>query len=173
MDAEKQLGSQAPRVGVSVTPFPAAQHPKTAGHQNFDGAFEGSFAGAARDITVRHAQPWYRRREYYLDGWTDPVIWRSAVSACLRSIHKLSCSNKRRQVVECVATACLTYLSGQFGMTLMNSGVTPIAAYVGVFNAVLLALLIYATATATGGHLNPSITFTTVLCGITPVPRGM
>lgn len=57
-------------------------------------------------------------------------------------------------------------------MTLMNSGVTQLAAYVGIYNAVFLSLFIYATATATGGHLNPMITFTTVLCGLTPVPRG-
>jgi glycerol uptake facilitator-like aquaporin len=54
----------------------------------------------------------------------------------------------------------------------MNSGVTQFAAYVGIFNAVFLTIFIYATATATGGHVNPMITFTTVLCGLTPVPRG-
>ena len=78
----------------------------------------------------------------------------------------------RAQVVECVATASSIYISSQFGMTLMNSGVTPVAAYVGIFNAIFLMLFIYATATATGGHLNPMITFTTVLCGLTPIPRG-
>ncbi len=57
-------------------------------------------------------------------------------------------------------------------MTLLNMGITQFAAYVGIFNSVFLALFIYATATATGGHLNPMITFTTVLCGLTPVPRG-
>jgi glycerol uptake facilitator-like aquaporin len=58
-------------------------------------------------------------------------------------------------------------------MTLMNFGVTQsLAAYVGIFNAIFLSLFIYATATATGGHLNPMITFTTVLCGLTPVSRG-
>jgi apolipoprotein N-acyltransferase len=72
-----------------------------------------------------------------------------------------------------VATACSIYLSGQFGITLMNSGVTQFAAYVGIFNAVFLTIFIYATAAATGGHMNPMITFTTVLCGLTPVSRGM
>ncbi|KAK3897224.1 aquaporin-like protein [Staphylotrichum tortipilum] len=124
------------------------------GHRHLDGAFQGSFAGTARDITVVYVRPWYRRREYYLDGWKDAVIWRAAL-------------------VECVATACSIYISGQFGMTLMNSGITQFAAYVGIFNSVFLALFIYATATATGGHLNPMITFTTVLCGLTPVPRGL
>lgn len=66
----------------------------------------------------------------------------------------------------------MIYISGQFGMTLMNSGITQITAYVGIFNTVLLAIFIYATATATGGHLNPMITLTTILCGLTPVSRG-
>ncbi|KAK4100128.1 aquaporin-like protein [Parathielavia hyrcaniae] len=132
-------------------PSPGPRSSKT---QPVDGAFPGSFAGTARDITVHHARPWYRRREYYLEGWRDPVIWRTAL-------------------VEFVATACSIYLGGQYGMTLMNSGVTQVIAYVGIFNSVFLALFIYATATATGGHLNPMITLTTVLCGLTPVPRGV
>ncbi|KAK4127974.1 aquaporin-like protein [Parathielavia appendiculata] len=114
--------------------------------------FEGSFAGTARDITVRHVRPWYRRRDYYFEGWRDPVTWRTAID-------------------ECVATACSIYLGGQYGMTLMNSGVTQVAAYVGIFNAVFLALFVYATAAATGGHLSPMITYTTVLCGLTPVSK--
>ncbi|KAH6626783.1 aquaporin-like protein [Chaetomium sp. MPI-SDFR-AT-0129] len=122
--------------------------------QKIDGAFQGSFAGTGRDTTIVSSRPWYRRREYYLSGWTDRTIWRAAL-------------------VECVATACSIYLSGQFGMTLMNSGVTQVIAYVGVYNTVFLSLFIYATATATGGHLNPMITFTTILCGLTPVSRGV
>ena len=82
------------------------------------------------------------------------------------------CFSRTPQGDECVSTACFIYVSGQFGMTLMSSGITQSTAYVGIFNAANLALFIYATATATGGHLNPMITFTTVLCGLTPVPRG-
>ncbi|KAK4157515.1 aquaporin-like protein [Chaetomidium leptoderma] len=138
------VSSLPPNAPLSATPV----------SHGVDGAFEGSFAGTARDITVLHTRPWYRRQEYYLEGWSDPVIWRAAVD-------------------ECLATAGFIYLSGQFGMTLMNEGVTQTAAYVGIFNSVSLALFIYATAAATGGHLNPMITFTTVLCGLTPMPRGV
>ncbi|KAK3328300.1 aquaporin-like protein [Cercophora scortea] len=120
---------------------------------NIDGAFEGSFAATARDRPEASPTPWYYRREYYTGGWTDRTIWRSLV-------------------VECVATTCQIYIGGQFGMTLMESGTTQITAYVGIFNTFLLATFIYATATATGGHLNPMITFATVLCGLTPVSRG-
>lgn len=43
-----------------------------------DGAFGGSFAAGARDLR-QQPLPWYRRRSYYVDGWTDPIVWRSAV----------------------------------------------------------------------------------------------
>ncbi|KAK0636261.1 aquaporin-like protein [Bombardia bombarda] len=91
-----------------------------------DGAFDGSFAGTARDTRGIQAFPWYYRREYYTGGWTDAVLFRSAILA-----------------------------------------------YVGIFNAVLLSCFIYATATASGGHLNPTITFTTMPCGLTPLSRDI
>lgn len=47
------------------------------------------------------------------------------------------------------------------------------AAYVGVSNIVLLSLFIYALAPASGGHINPIITFTTMLTGLTGFARGM
>ncbi|KAM7197325.1 aquaporin-like protein [Naviculisporaceae sp. PSN 640] len=122
------------------------------GSYRVDGAFGGSFAGPARDLHPEEV-PWYRQRSYFVSGWTDSVVWRSAV-------------------VECIATACMSYISGQFGVTLMGYGTPQIAGYVGIFNAVLLSSFIYATASATGGHVNPMITFTTVLCGLTPVSRG-
>lgn len=56
---------------------------KMADSRDVDGAFEGSFAGTGRDIAIIRAQPWYYRREYYLDGWADPVIRRAAVSVVL------------------------------------------------------------------------------------------
>lgn len=181
MDVTKQSkpGNSVPTgsaVHLSSSLLAEEPVPEPPNSQDIDGAFEGSFAGTARDATLLHVQPWYRRREYYLEGWTDPVIWRSAVTTpelppnCLAFVPLLT--EFPRQVVECVAMACSVYLSGQFGMTLMNSGVTQLAAYVGIFNAIFLALFIYATATATGGHLNPMITFATVLCGLTPVSRG-
>jgi hypothetical protein len=142
--------------------------------RNLDGAFGGSFAGTGRDIAPLLVRPWYLRKEYYLDGWADPVIWRSAVSFReSQSTRSYKAADGLCQLVECLATTCSIYISGQFGMTLMNSGTTFVLGYVGVFNAVFLSLFIYATATATGGHLNPMITFTTILCGLTPVPRGM
>ncbi|KAH6841030.1 aquaporin-like protein [Chaetomium sp. MPI-CAGE-AT-0009] len=138
----------------SAPPSEERSRSKMADTQDVDGAFEGSFAGTARDIAVARSQPWYYRREYYLDGWADPVIRRAAF-------------------VEVFATTCSIYISGQFSMTLMNAGVTQPVAYVGIYNAVFLTLFVYATATATGGHINPMITFATMLCGLTPIPRGV
>ena len=47
---------------------------------NQRGEFDGSFSGAVRRRSVVDCLPWSRRREYYLEGWTDPNIWRAAVS---------------------------------------------------------------------------------------------
>ena len=52
---------------------------KAATAQSYDGAFEGSFAGTARMQEEVYILPWYRRREYFLGGWTDARIWRAAV----------------------------------------------------------------------------------------------
>lgn len=55
----------------------------------------------------------------------------------------------------------------------MNFGAQlAVPAFVGVFNTVLLAVFIYATAPASGGHMNPMITFATFLCGLCPAPRA-
>jgi glycerol uptake facilitator-like aquaporin len=42
-----------------------------------------------------------------------------------------------------------------------------------VTNTVLLALFIYALAPASGGHINPLITFTTMTAGLTGFSRGV
>jgi len=63
-------------------------------------------------------------------------------------------------------------ISGQFGITVMGLGTKQIMAYVGIFNAVMLAVFIYACAPASGGHMNPLITWSTFWCGLCPAPRG-
>ncbi len=67
----------------------------------------------------------------------------------------------------------LSFVSGQFGLTIMGFGTPQILAYVGLFNAALLSIFIYATAPASGGHINPLITWTTIWCGLCPAPRGV
>jgi hypothetical protein len=122
-------------------------------HRN-DGSFEGSFAATSRRLDTASIIPYYRRRSYYLDGWTDGAIWRAAC-------------------IECCATSALVYLSGQFSVTIIGYGTKQIGAYVGIYNIVLLSTFIYATGPSSGGHLNPLITWATMLSGICPVPRGI
>lgn len=71
------------------------------------------------------------------------------------------------------ATATQVYISGQFAVTIMNYHNAQIAAYVGIYNTLLLAVFIYAFAPASGGHMNPLITWATMLCGLCPVSRGV
>jgi glycerol uptake facilitator-like aquaporin len=47
------------------------------------------------------------------------------------------------------------------------------AGYVGVTNIFMLSLFIFALAPASGGHVNPLITFTTMTTGLTGFSRGI
>lgn len=76
------------------------------------------------------------------------------------------------QFVEAMATGCLVYTSGQVTATLMSYETRQLGAYIGISSMVLLALFIYATAAASGGHMNPMITFSSILMGICPLSRG-
>ncbi len=49
-------------------------------HSN-DGAFDGSFAGTIRGNTELYVRPWYRRKEYFTEGWADASVWKAAVSS--------------------------------------------------------------------------------------------
>lgn len=62
---------------------------------------------------------------------------------------------KYTQVIECFATINLLYITGpgQYSITIINlSAQLAVPAYIGVFNTVLLAIFIYATGPASGGH---------------------
>ncbi|KAL7786977.1 aquaporin-like protein [Trichoderma ceciliae] len=116
-------------------------------------AFDGSFAPLVRPRAVR-LTPWYRSRDYFVGQWFDLSVWKSAV-------------------VELVATSCLVFLSGQITATLESYGTPQVGGYIGISNIILLSTFIYATAPASGGHLNPLITFSAVLTGLCSVPRGL
>ena len=90
---------------------------------------------------------------YFTDGWTDLHLWKAAF-------------------IEFVAAASLCYLSGMIDVTLLGFNRAQAPAYVGVSNVVLLSLFIMATAPTSGGHINPLITFSTVLTGLTGFSRG-
>ncbi|KAK9436310.1 Aquaporin-like protein [Metarhizium brunneum] len=116
-------------------------------------AFDGSFAPLVRP-TVRRKTPWYKDRDYFLAGWLSPAIWKAAV-------------------VEAIATSCLSYVSLLAVSTLVSYNTPRIGGYIGIFNTVLLTIFIYATSPASGGHINPMITFSAILAGICPLPRGV
>ncbi|KAM4068042.1 major intrinsic protein domain-containing protein [Hirsutella rhossiliensis] len=115
--------------------------------------FDGSFLPSARPERTP-VVPYYKNREYLFGGWLDSSIWRSAV-------------------IEAMGIACLIYTAGQISATLASYEITQVGGYVGILSAVLLSLYIYATAPVSGGHINPMITFSSVLVGRCPLSRGV
>ena len=57
--------------------------------------------------------------------------------------------------------------------TLGSFDTKQVAAYVGVTNVFLISIFIYAMAPASGGHVNPIITFCTITTGLTGFARGV
>lgn len=119
--------------------------------------FKGSFAPAGR---IR-AQPlsWKHGRRnvvyaYLTHGWSHVPIWKSAF-------------------IEMVATMSLCYISALIDTTLTNLQTSQLPAYVGITNIFLLSLFIYASAPASGGHVNPTITFATMTTGLIEFPRAI
>ncbi|KAM0254629.1 hypothetical protein ACHAQJ_006597 [Trichoderma viride] len=115
--------------------------------------FDGSFAPHVRPQAVR-LTPWYRSRDYFVGEWFDLSVWKSAV-------------------VEMIATCCEVFVSGQIAATIQGYGTPQLGAYIGISNLILISTLIYAIAPASGGHINPLITFSAVLTGLCSVPRGV
>lgn len=131
-------------VDIELVPAPAAN-------------FKGSFAPAGRKI----AQPLHGKQgrrivvyEYFTRGWDQSPIWKSAF-------------------IEMVATMSLCYLSALIDITLANLQTSQLPAYVGITNIFLLSLFIYASAPASGGHINPTITFATMTTGLIEFPRAI
>lgn len=75
--------------------------------------------------------------------------------------------------MEMIATGLLCYLSGLIDTSITNFDTTHGAAYVGLSNVFLLTLLIMAAGPGSGGHVNPTITFATMVTGLTGFARGI
>ncbi|PQE05696.1 hypothetical protein CJF31_00004422 [Rutstroemia sp. NJR-2017a BVV2] len=118
--------------------------------------FPGSFAPDLRydHRAVARAAGGKHTRAYFTDGWDDVQLWKSAF-------------------IEFVGSTCLCYLSAMITITIINSNTTQIAAYVGITNIFLLWLFISALAPVSGGHINPIITFATLLTGLTRFSRAV
>jgi hypothetical protein len=139
--------------------------------------FHGSFAVNTEHIATLPNGPWYRRSTYFTQGWSDPWIWRASVSSIFKGIGYLSLfSNKKSaasQLIEGVGSFCITFLSGEFGVTVANYDIIIVGPFISIWLGALIAILIYATATKSGGHVNPIITISSIGCGLTPIPRGV
>ncbi|TVY83573.1 Aquaporin-4, partial [Lachnellula suecica] len=128
----------------TLVPAPAAQFP-------------GSFAAVLRQDHRKYAEIRTFRsifHTYFLDGWDDISLWKSAF-------------------VEFMGSTSLCYTSAMIDSTLKSFDTPQVAAYVAVSNIFLLTLFIYALAPASGGHINPIITFATVCAGLTGFSRGV
>ncbi|CAD6565772.1 MAG: hypothetical protein ASARMPREDX12_006764 [Alectoria sarmentosa] len=86
------------------------------------------------------------------------------MSALLKPHHKF---------VETFASFLLCYLSGMIDTTITNFGTPQAPAYAGVLNIFLLTLFIMAFAPGSGGHINPLITFSTMIVGLTGFSRAI
>ena len=100
-----------------------------------------------------------------LDGWTDVRLWQSAVS--------LWFGVAQTQFVEIMGTMAIAYLSALLGVTFSSFNPIYIPNWVGVTNVIVIALFIFACSPTSGGHLNPLISFSTMLTGLTPIPRAI
>lgn len=75
--------------------------------------------------------------------------------------------------IEFVGTTAMIYLSAMIHTTIGSFDTLQVAPYVGITNTFLISLFILAMAPATGGHINPLITFSTVVTGLTGFSRGI
>ncbi|KAJ8067544.1 hypothetical protein OCU04_004885 [Sclerotinia nivalis] len=119
----------------------------------FPGSFVPDLRKDKRKVVKRGG---FRDRFYVFltDGWSEVTIWKSAF-------------------IEFVGTTCLCYLSAFISIAIRNSDTAQVAAYVSVTNIFLLTLFICALAPGSGGHLNPIITFATIITGLTGFSRGV
>ncbi|CAI5516509.1 unnamed protein product [Closterium sp. Naga37s-1] len=88
-----------------------------------------------------------------LNDWFSSEVWRAAV-------------------IELVGTASIVCLSVIATTSCLNSSFTSPPLAIGLVNGLLLTLHILATAPASGGHVNPSITIATFFAGLTSLPRA-
>jgi hypothetical protein len=65
-------------------------------------------------------------------------------------------------VVEFVGTLLQTFISCGAVIASLNYGYNPPTVAIGIIHTILIPIFIYATAAASGGHLNPTISMATV-----------
>ncbi|KAJ8102406.1 aquaporin-like protein [Lipomyces tetrasporus] len=133
-------------------PFRTTRQNESGGAQ-----FQGSFAaGTRQDQWTVEKEPgtWNAIYDYVTYGWNKKTIWKSAF-------------------IEFIGTAFQVYIMAMMSITVVNFQSPYLPAYAGVVGAIYISLFIYGTAAASGGHLNPMITFSTLLAGLTEFPRAV
>eukprot|EP00993_Chasmostoma_nieuportense_P001794 NODE_2642_length_1129_cov_254.839321_g2520_i0.p1 GENE.NODE_2642_length_1129_cov_254.839321_g2520_i0~~NODE_2642_length_1129_cov_254.839321_g2520_i0.p1 ORF type:complete len:351 (+),score=85.57 NODE_2642_length_1129_cov_254.839321_g2520_i0:55-1053(+) len=75
--------------------------------------------------------------------------------------------------IEFVASITLFFIAYMTPVALVPAGWARPALSVGFFGGLVVLLYIYAFAAGTGGHLNPMITLSTMVAGLTSFPRGL
>lgn len=98
-------------------------------------------------------------------------MWKSAVSTPRLQVFIPAVDPLK--FVECMGTASICYVSAMIASTIKSFNTPQAASYVAVSNILLLTLFIYALAPASGGHVNPIITFATMCAGLTGFSRGI
>ncbi|KAI5077700.1 hypothetical protein GOP47_0007968 [Adiantum capillus-veneris] len=84
----------------------------------------------------------------------SPEVWRAAIN-------------------EFLATALLVFVNTAGALTCLQAGFTSSTAAIGVITFLCLSFFILAAAPASGGHLNPAITFATMLAGFSSPARTL
>eukprot|EP00897_Mesotaenium_endlicherianum_P009670 jgi/Mesen1/8731/ME000052S08158 len=79
----------------------------------------------------------------------------------------------RAAAIEAVATGGLVFTSVTGTIACLEGGFARPSQAIGLLHVAILAFFILASAPASGGHLNPSITLATMLTGLTSLPRGV
>ncbi|KAK9311746.1 aquaporin-like protein [Lipomyces starkeyi] len=120
--------------------------------------FEGSFAAGTRQDqwnVPKEPGTWNAIYHYLTYGWNSKAIWKSA------------------KFIEFFGTAFQIYITAMMSVTVINFQSPYLPEYVGVVNGIFIGLFIYATAPSSGGHLNPMITFATLLAGLIEFSRAV
>ncbi|SPQ21302.1 8b770b31-18ca-4d36-aa65-f269dbab8099 [Thermothielavioides terrestris] len=135
MDTEKQMKAGGQALADSppylVFSLPAEDRlPKAPSSQDVDGAFDGLRAPLEIRLYNMSCRGTNAENTVSKDGQLQSSGGALQVPRIfLPSIPVNAVANEFHQVVKYIATAYSVYLSGQFGLTLMNSGVTQLAAY--------------------------------------------
>jgi hypothetical protein len=82
----------------TIPPHPPAQAAKPVAAGMSFASFDGSFAPLVRP-TLRRREPWYKDREYFLGGWSNPSIWKAAVSCVAPPCKKNQNQNQKENTL--------------------------------------------------------------------------